>query len=496
MVTAGSAGYAVHLVRLLPLLLLVAVLSAAAAPAGGAVDASLTKLDTTVTMSDGAKLAITFYEPAGTPPAGGWPAVMMFHGIGQTRSSLDIRNWSAKNVAETYLVPQGYAVLTFDARAHGQSGGMFTLDGPRELQDTRELFSWLTGHSEIDSKHVGAFGVSYGGGMVWLAAVEGVPFAAIATAATWTNLADALAPQGLVRSGVVYGFLSSIPADRYPPDVAALLQDALASRNVASIRSFLAQRSTRSRLGGLTVPTLMLQGRRDFAFGAEQALTAFRLLKGPKRLYLGDLGHSPAANPPEELDHYALEVRGWFDRFLKGASNGLGARPEVELAADPWNGKTATFRGLPAARTLKYSFSGGRRTLTAAGKVVRTSGRVRHLETFGTASVRVTVSSRTGYPHLVAVLSAARPDGSEIVISDGGVATAGLSSKPRTVTIRFPDEITSIPRGSKLRVTIGGTSTVQASGNLVYLNAVADASVASIGKVRLTLPVLKKPVSP
>jgi predicted acyl esterase len=85
--------------------------------------ADFTKQDTTVTMSDGVRIAVTYYTPAGTPPSGGWPAVMMFHGIGQTRNSFDISNWSANRVAETYLVPNGYAVLTFDARAHGSPVG-------------------------------------------------------------------------------------------------------------------------------------------------------------------------------------------------------------------------------------------------------------------------------------------------------------------------------------------------------------------------------------
>src|SRR5919199_1472695 len=107
---------------------------------------AFTKQDSFVTMSDGARIAVTYYEPAGTPPPGGWPAVMMFHGLGQTRNSFDLNTWSANRVAETYLAPDGYAVLTFDARAHGESEGLFSLDGPRELQDTRELFDWLTSH--------------------------------------------------------------------------------------------------------------------------------------------------------------------------------------------------------------------------------------------------------------------------------------------------------------------------------------------------------------
>jgi len=495
--TIVSPGYAVPPVlgRALLLCTLVACLIAAPATPGARSAREFTKLDTKVTMSDGVQIAVTYYVPAGTPPAGGWPAVMMFHGLGQTRNSFDLNTWSANRVAETYLVPNGYAVLTFDARAHGESGGLFSLDGPRELQDTRELFAWLVPHPAIDPKRVGAFGVSYGGGMVWLATVAGVPFKTIAVAATWTDLHQALAPQNLGRAGIIVGFSRDIPPDRYAPGFADIVQDALAGKNLAAIRAFESERSTRSRLHSLKLPVLMLQGRRDFAFDADQALEAFRLLRGPKRLYLGDLGHTPAPNPVAELPHYATETKAWFDRFLKSTQNGLGRRPQVEVAADPWNGKTVTYNGVPPTRALHFAL-GGSSTLTALGKVARTSSGIGHVETFGAPVIRIRASSRTGYAHLVAVLSAVRPDGSEILISDGGTTTPQLGPKPRTITIRPQDEITSIPRGSRLRVTIGARSTVQNPANLVYLNIVDQNSVATIGRVLLTVPVLKKPVSP
>ena len=471
-----------------------AVVAAAAALVAPHKAADFTKLDTTVTMDDGAKIAITYYTPSGTPPATGWPAVMMFHGIGQTRNSFDISNWSANRVAETYLAPNGYAVLTFDARAHGQSGGLFSLDGPRELQDTINLFHWLTSRPNIDVHRIGAFGVSYGGGMVWLATVYGVPFAAIAVAATWTDLRAALEPQGLVRSGVIVGFSQAIPQSRYDPTLTSLLQDILSERDTPALRDFLAKRSVRTQLRGFNIPTLMLQGRRDFAFDADQAITAFRLLKGPKRLYLGDFGHQPATNPPSEFDYAAAEVRAWFDRFLKGIPNGIDKRPPVEIAPDPWR-KPVPFKSLPKARPLTFAFR-GRWTLSADGKVARTTARVRHLENFGAPIVKLSFATPTGYKHLVAVLSAITPSGSEIVVSDGGADTQTSGKRPRTVTIKLQNEITSIPAGSRLRVTLGARSTVQNLANLVYLIPVAEGSVGQIAKLTLKLPVLPKPVSP
>jgi predicted acyl esterase len=462
-----------------------------AAPASAA---EFTQTDTKVTMSDGARVAVSYFEPAGPAPAAGWPGLILLHGLGQRRSTPDFSHWTTNRMAREFLAPEGYAVLTYDARAHGESEGLFTLDGPRELDDLRELLTWLTTAHPVDPSRVGAYGASYGGGLVLRAAVESVPFAAIAPAATWTDLVEALVPQGLVRAGIILGFSQSVARERYGPDEARLLEDAIAERNIPAIRAYLASRSTRPRLGSVRIPTFLLQGRRDFAFDADQAIAAYRRLSGPKRLYLGNFGHAPAANPSAEFEYLATQLRAWFDHFLKGVANGIDRRAPIEIAPDPWRLPTRSFRTLPKPRTLTFKL-GGRRTLSAQGKVARTTARVRHLETFGTPVVRVTFSTRTGYKHLVAVLSAVTPSGSEIVIADGGAATPAVNRRSRTVTIRLQNEITSVPAGSRLRVTLGARSTVQSIGNLVYLIPVAEGSVANVGQITLRLPVLRTPVS-
>jgi predicted acyl esterase len=462
------------------------------APAGRAAAGEFTQTDQKVTMSDGVQIATSYFQPTGTPPPSGWPAVILLHGLGMTRNNADFANWTTNTIARQFLAPEGYAVLTFDARAHGESGGLFTLDGPRELADLRELLSWLTAHPNIDAHHVGLEGASYGGGLVWKAAVAGFPVAAIAPVATWTNLEDALAPQGHVRAGIVLGFSQDIPRERYGPEEAGLITDLTGERNFPAIQAYLASRSTRSQLGNVRIPTFMLQGRRDFAFDANQAIAAYRLLKGPKRLYLGDFGHAPAENPVAEFDYSAMQVRMWFDRFLKGIPNGIDKGQSIQIAPDPW-GKPVSFKALPKPRTLSFTFR-GTRTLSAEGKVARTTTRVRHLETFGSPIVKVTWR-HSGYSHLVAVLSAVTSDGREIVIADGGAGTVNRGRQPQIVSIKLQNEVTSIPAGSRLRVTLGARSTVQNINNLVYLLPVPDGAVANVSRITLSLPTLPKPVS-
>src|SRR5205814_7036252 len=84
----------------------------------------------------------------------------------------------------------------------------------------------------------------------------------------------------------------------------------------AAVTSSEADRSSRSHLHALTVPTLLLQGRHDFLFDMDQAIAAWKLLAGPKRLYLGDLGHPPAKNPTSEEPVFVGTAVFWLDHSL------------------------------------------------------------------------------------------------------------------------------------------------------------------------------------
>jgi ABC-2 type transport system ATP-binding protein len=452
------------------------------------------KQDRLIGMSDGVEIATTYYVPDGVPPAGGWPAVMLLHGLGSSRT--DPRTplgMSLNSVAETQLVAQGYAALTFDARGHGQSEGLVSIDGPREIQDVRELFGWLAARPTVNGGRIGAFGFSYGGGAIWRAAAAGVPFAAIEPAITWTDLYSALMPQDLARSGVLLGFWQSIEA--HPaPGLEPIVNDAIAGRNLGAIHAFADQRSVRTLLGSIRMPTFLIQGRRDFAFDLGHALTAYSRLKAPKRLYLADFGHLPAPNPPGEAAHLLPETRAWFDRYLKGLPNGIDRKPPIEVAPDPWTGRTFHYRSLPRRKTLRLAFP-GRAGIGSTGKVVRTRPRLRtRTETFGAPVLRVSLASPNGWPQIVAVLSALTPQGKELVVSVGG-ARVHLGAKPKLVRIRLISQLTAIPKSSRLRLTIAATSTAQSSGNLLYFTGIPPGRRLLVGPARLSVPLLAKPIS-
>jgi predicted acyl esterase len=448
-----------------------------------------TRQDVTLTMSDGVPIAVSVYLPDGTAPASGWPGVMALHGLNGNRGQL--ATLAAGTLAE-------YAVLTYDARGHGASGGQITVDGPREIADVRELFAWFAARGDVRDDRIGAWGISYGGGAIMRAAVEGVPFAALETVESWTELYSALMPQDLAKTGVITGFVSGMRPDAISPLVAALRDDAYAGRNQAQIRAFARDRSTRHLLSGLRTPTYFFQGRRDFVFGLEQAKAGFAAVKGPRRLYIGPFGHPPSTFPGPDQIPMSLHMRRWFDRFLKGLPNGVDREARISVVPESFGGTRGGtvygFRSLPKTHTVAIPLA-GTRTIATTGRVVRTGGRTQDtVEVFGAPVVNVTARSSGGWSRLVATLTATTPRGKEIVISAGGVRT---QPGRRSYAIRLVDQATVVPARSDLRLVLAGDTLKQDPGNLLYMDLpMATGARVTIGKATLRLPLLHRPLRP
>ena len=429
----------------------------------------------TVTVSDGTQLACSMVEPDGTPPAGGWPGVILFHGLGQSYADVE-------PIAVTALAPAGFATLECDARGTDASGGLFGLDGPKENQDARDLFNWFAARPEISDTQIGALGLSLGGGAVWNATVAGVPFKAIVPMITWTNLQAALAPAGVPKTSLITLLSSLTPASRWDPSLLASAAALGAGTVTPDAVAAAAARSPLASLLSISVPTLLIQGRHDFLFDIDQAETAYRELAGPKELYIGDLGHVPAANPQaEEPTYLGLAVK-WFLHYLDGVgSTGTG----VVLAHDPWDGTTTSYTGLPPTKTVSVALP-GTTTIGAGGKVAR-GARVTggpH-ETFGDSTVTVRYSGAKSWSHLVAVLTASGVAGP---ISTGACP---ITSASGTVKIHLLNESVEAPAGAKFTVTLAATS----GSAPVYATGVGSGASITIGKESLTLSVLKRAVS-
>jgi alpha-beta hydrolase superfamily lysophospholipase len=441
--------------------------------ASGATRVHASTQELSIKASDGTTLACGLVLPGGSAPSGGWPGLLLFHGLGQSHTFMEA-------IAAAAFAPTGFASLACDARGTGDSGGTFGLAGPKEVQDARDLFDWLAARSDVSDTQIGAFGLSLGGGVVWNAAVAGVPFKAIVPAITWTDLGAALNPRGVPKTGLLAQLAQAVPFSQWNPSLTQARTDLLAGNVTRAVKSTEAARSARPKLHSLTVPTLMLQGRQDFLFDMDQALAAYRLLAGPKRLYLGDLGHPPAANPQAEQVTYLGLAVAWFGHYLAGTEAVGGG---LAIADDPWDGTTTNFKAPPPTRKASVNLPGLKKLggdSTAARSARLTGG---PLEMFGDGYLTVRYAANHGYGRLNASVAL---QGSTTPLTFGAIRVTKQSG---VVRIPLSDQAVLLPRGKRLVVTVGA-----ASAGGVYGSAPAAGSI-TIGRVTLTLSLLKHTLS-
>ena len=406
---------------------------------------------------------------------------MMFHGLGGTRQDM---------YPLGRFFATAFASLMCDARGHGQSEGLFGLDGPRDVQDTKELFAWLAARPEISDTQIGALGISLGGGAVWNATVAGVPFKAIVPVITWTNLATALAPQGLSKSGLVSLLAAAVPESRWDPELLAAKQSLISSTNMAAVNALAASRSAISRLSSVTTPDAADPGSPRLPLRHRPGTRGIQGAQGPEaalpRRSRPPAGHLTWLGPGRHS--FATEAYNWFDHFLNGAQNGIDKRV-VELGTRSLRRHgDAVHRRLPPTKTVSVTLPGTTTITGAGGKVVRgariTGG---PNETFGVSTVVVRYSGGKSWDRLVAVLAVGRT-----AITAGGVK---LNTAQGTATIKLMNQALRFAAGQKLTLYLSSTSLAQSPANALYLAAVAPGAQITIGRVTLNVSKLTKAVS-
>jgi ABC-2 type transport system ATP-binding protein len=182
-----------------------------------------------VASFDGTSLDVDLTLPSGTTPGGGYPLLVMMHGWGADKTYWEGNDFctttsaDACNYNNVWFASRGYAVLTYTARGFYASQGYTHLSDMRwEVHDTQYL-SGLLVDAGVARQGVGVTGLSYGGGQSWLLAVladkvmnpdgslarwrspAGTPLhvAAAVPKYTWSDLIDALQPNGRSSDGVL-----------------------------------------------------------------------------------------------------------------------------------------------------------------------------------------------------------------------------------------------------------------------------------------------------
>jgi ABC-2 type transport system ATP-binding protein len=120
------------------------------------------------------------------------PAVMVAHGFGATKDSVDS---DARELAQ-----RGFVVLTWTARGFGRSGGEIALNAPDyEVYDAKQLVDWLAQRPEVvkdgpGDPRVGVTGSSYGGALSLMLAGSDPRVDTLVPVITYNDLSQALLP--------------------------------------------------------------------------------------------------------------------------------------------------------------------------------------------------------------------------------------------------------------------------------------------------------------
>ncbi len=417
----------------------------------------------TRSMKDGTSIAYDLYEPDGTAPAGGWPGVVVLHGLGGTKDSMAA-------IAQVF-VSHGYAALAYTARGHGTSTGSVELAGPNEVSDEIAMGDFFRGLPTVSNTNIGAWGISYGGGQTWNGLAKGIGYKAAEVVETWTDLYSALWPQDIAKSGIVLGFAKAVEARS--PLIASNEDAAIHSTDPAGIKTLVAPRSALTGIYNIKTPTYMFQGRVDYAFDVTQALNGYTRLNAPKHLYIGQFGHAPSTFPGPDFAYVMAQGLAWYDHYLRGVPNGIEKAKPVTIAAAT-GAKHTSYAALPKTKVVGAGFrgTGPRRTGPRFGQA---------LETFGVSLLKVQVQKVTNYPRLVATVFAG-----DRVITHGAI-------RPRRglQTIRLANYVQYLPKGTRLTVVFGDSS---GSADVAYLGF-GEQGTISLGAAFLSLQVLTKPVS-
>ncbi|MFD5689575.1 alpha/beta fold hydrolase [Streptomyces rubiginosohelvolus] len=307
---------------------------------------------------DGVPIDTSYFHAKGS---GKRPAVLIGHGFGGSKN--DVRAQAEK------LAADGYAVLTWSARAFGKSGGKISLNDPdHEVKDVSRLIDWLAERPEVEldgkgDPRVGLTGASYGGAVSLLAAGHDERVDAVAPVITYWNLADALFPDGVFKKLWAGIFITTGGGcERFEKQLCEMYERvAVSGKPDAEAVKLLTERSPSAVADRIKVPSLLLQGQSDSLFPLGQADAMQKAISANGAPVSVDWISGGHDGGDSETSRVEGRVGDWFDRYLKedtGTATGPAFRVTRTGGVDSTDG-AALLRGA-SSDTYPGLRSGGR----------------------------------------------------------------------------------------------------------------------------------------
>lgn len=339
-----------------------------------------------IPMRDGVKIAATLMLPQGSGP---FPVLASFYPYRK-----DDFIGASTVYARQYFADAGYASLLVDIRGYGSSDGpAYQAWDPREFEDGAEVVEWAARQDWCDG-NVAIWGSSYGGAQALGIAAQRPP--ALKAIASVYGAADIYhdfvypggCPNGLgasAWSAFVVALELAPPSLQDPAgewlDVWRSRLQRLSDGNISS-QIWPAHRTHddywRERIipvEAIEVPSFFLSGWRDLL--CQGMLDAYGRCAAPKRLLAGPWSHAAPDAVAEAPYDWLLEIRHWFDRWLRNGGKADG-RPDVLYyvqGADEWR----TARSWPPQKEEVSRFAGAEGRLSEEAAAVRSPYKARTL---------------------------------------------------------------------------------------------------------------------
>lgn len=347
--------------------------------------AAATVEDGFLTSFDGTKIAYTLFLPEGASASNPVPVVLRTHGWGSTRDR------SVGGLVKK-LLDSGYAVLTWDSRGFGDSGGQVEIDHPDfEGEDVIALIDFAAAQPEILSRvpqdrkgkgvsdaalgrvpgHVrdrfsstpdpvvGMTGGSYAGGIQLMSAAIDSRIDAIAPEIAWNDLPRSIFPNGVPKFGwdtLLYGAgqtalfngLDNGETGNYNPMIHQSYAQVAATNDPAPFNDFYDERSPNLYIDSITAPTLIIQGTIDTLFTITEGVNNFNQIRDnlradgtsvPAKMLLYNSGHTlgSSVSAGDARAKADAAILSWFDKYLKMGEIETGPLVEYQDNTTAWH---------------------------------------------------------------------------------------------------------------------------------------------------------------
>jgi putative CocE/NonD family hydrolase len=301
---------------------------------------SMVKIQSSIPMKDGIRLAVNLYMPEGAKPDDKFPAILEYLPYRKDDWTLE-RDWNL----HSYFVRRGYVTARVDIRGTGASEGAppDREYSDQEQQDGLEIIAWLA-RQPWSNGNVGMMGISWGGfNAIQIARLHPPALKAIIAVCATEELFhdDIHYIDGMMH---VDEFESAMDlelgvtrAPDFPTD-----EKSLAPRFDSSPWFLLYLRQQRDgpfwrrasvapdHYADYTVPSFMVGG---FLDGYRDSLARFfEKSRAPIKALLGPWNHSfPHNAEPGPAIEWRDEATRWWDYWLKGKQNGIMDEPRFEV---------------------------------------------------------------------------------------------------------------------------------------------------------------------